>query len=429
MSNDEAKFSQQATALYAHDKIEAGFGSARPSRRSKPNMSLLVDQQRYHSYSGELAGAYTHSGSISGSSGGAAPAGKMRKSAASVRVPKTPPRDDPRSDPDFQFTKAELEEAALTDSSLSSIDSGSDESSDEDRSPSPQLKTKTQSDASNVKRAKLDAGRSLPALPSVPHQSSELEKLPTPLGQLPRIPKKPKPELKRSAATQDAKQASNKSSKKSRVLMASDSELSEDSASDLDAPAAESESQEKPLSAYAEFFKERLPEIRRKLPSAGFKQVSRIMSDMWDGLSVAETSVYKQLSDKNNKAFLARQSQSSASGKATKRPAPAPLDAGEAADAPAAKLKKKKPRAVSAVEDLAAPSRCTATAASRRPSLLCQREGCTQLAIEDPGWKRQFCSTQCCVRAVKATFQTFVREQLSVKAAADAGVKLSAGPS
>lgn len=117
---------------------------------------------------------------------------------------------------------------------------------------------------------------------------------------------------------------------------------------------------QKPLSAYALFFRDTQAAIKGQNPSATFGEVSKIVASMWDSLGEEQKQVYKRKTEAAKKEYL------------------------KAMDAY---------RAIQSTSD---------PPESPRPR--CVRVGCDRPPIESSEWDSEYCSSECVVRHCRDVF-------------------------
>ncbi|XP_025115225.1 thymocyte selection-associated high mobility group box protein TOX-like isoform X3 [Pomacea canaliculata] len=220
---------------------------------------------------------------------------------------------------------------------------------------------------------------------------------------------------------------------------------------------------QKPVSAYALFFRDTQAAIKGQNPSASFGEVSKIVASMWDGLDVQSKEVYKKKTELAKKEYLKQlaayrasqvsQSAAEESINMEKSPSPPSLQpmtlastAGTGAQAvnavsdihtvPQQQMQSQQLMGqypspphlqevpVSSYPNLASPTTLDPMIPSPhdnglfpQPAIhempphanaLCVRDGCHNMAVENPGWDAEYCSNECVVTHCRDIFTAWV---------------------
>ncbi|XP_006821180.1 TOX high mobility group box family member 3-like isoform X1 [Saccoglossus kowalevskii] len=208
---------------------------------------------------------------------------------------------------------------------------------------------------------------------------------------------------------------------------------------------------QKPVSAYALFFRDTQAAIKGQNPNASFGEVSKIVASMWDSLGVEQKQVYKQNTEAAKKEYLKKLAAYRAS-----LVSKAAVDQAETEDVSSHKQKKMTvtsntltsanttttmiqsiPRIIAPKPTPTASMPITVTmttvarSASQQPvvqtiitnpklqphmvhtnerkrSATCMRVGCENPAVESPDWDKEYCSNECVVSHCRDVFTAWV---------------------
>lgn len=156
---------------------------------------------------------------------------------------------------------------------------------------------------------------------------------------------------------------------------------------------------QKPVSAYALFFRDTQAAIKSENPSASFGEVSKIVASMWDSLDDEHKEVYKKKTEMAKKEYLKQLAAYRANM----------VCKGLLGD-PSVESTTKTAITKTTVES---PQR-ESSMLIPTPSLIeerkmrCIRNGCTNFAVDCPDWDREYCSNECVVTHCKDVFMAWV---------------------
>ncbi|XP_019638325.1 PREDICTED: TOX high mobility group box family member 3-like [Branchiostoma belcheri] len=190
---------------------------------------------------------------------------------------------------------------------------------------------------------------------------------------------------------------------------------------------------QKPVSAYALFFRDTQAAIKGQNPNATFGEVSKIVASMWDSLGEEQKQVYKKKTEAAKKEYLKqlaayraslvsqaavdqaesdeskKQNNISLSHSALRNIAPKPNMSPPANPAvvrtspPRHIMQQSPPHSHPAYTQMAPLQ--TQMQMSRQQ---CLRQGCENLAIESPDWDNEYCSNECVVSHCRDVFTAWV---------------------
>ncbi|XP_066289944.1 TOX high mobility group box family member 3-like isoform X2 [Branchiostoma lanceolatum] len=190
---------------------------------------------------------------------------------------------------------------------------------------------------------------------------------------------------------------------------------------------------QKPVSAYALFFRDTQAAIKGQNPNATFGEVSKIVASMWDSLGEEQKQVYKKKTEAAKKEYLKqlaayraslvsqaavdqaeseeskKQNNISLSHSALRNIAPKPNMSPPAnttvvrTSPPRHIMQQSPPHSHPAYTQMAPLQ--TQMHMSRQQ---CLRQGCENLAIESPDWDNEYCSNECVVSHCRDVFTAWV---------------------
>uniref|UniRef100_A0A8U7NME9 TOX high mobility group box family member 4 n=1 Tax=Corvus moneduloides TaxID=1196302 RepID=A0A8U7NME9_CORMO len=159
---------------------------------------------------------------------------------------------------------------------------------------------------------------------------------------------------------------------------------------------------QKPVSAYALFFRDTQAAIKGQNPNATFGEVSKIVASMWDSLGEEQKQVYKRKTEAAKKEYL----KALTAYKATLVPQNPGVGRGgqEWGRAPGAAPE---PDAVF-LPKVESPPQVELVAespvAAESPRSRCVRAGCENPPVASGDWDEEFCSSECLVRHCRDVF-------------------------
>ncbi|KAI6059780.1 TOX high mobility group box family member 4 [Aix galericulata] len=131
---------------------------------------------------------------------------------------------------------------------------------------------------------------------------------------------------------------------------------------------------QKPLSAYALFFRDTQAAIKGQNPNATFGEVSKIVASMWDSLGEEQKQVYKRKTEAAKKEYL----KALAAYRAILVESPTPMSLELVAESPAPGPESPRPR--------------------------CVRSGCDNPPVPSSDWDNEYCSSECVVKHCRDVF-------------------------
>lgn len=156
---------------------------------------------------------------------------------------------------------------------------------------------------------------------------------------------------------------------------------------------------QKPVSAYALFFRDTQAAIKSENPSASFGEVSKIVASMWDSLDDEHKEVYKKKTEMAKKEYLKQLAAYRANmvrkgllGDRLEESTTKTVVTKTATESPPPQ------------SSMLIPS----PSLTEERKMRCIRNGCTNFAVDCPDWDREYCSNECVVTHCKDVFMAWV---------------------
>uniref|UniRef100_A0A8C3HFM1 TOX high mobility group box family member 4 n=1 Tax=Chrysemys picta bellii TaxID=8478 RepID=A0A8C3HFM1_CHRPI len=176
---------------------------------------------------------------------------------------------------------------------------------------------------------------------------------------------------------------------------------------------------QKPVSAYALFFRDTQAAIKGQNPNATFGEVSKIVASMWDSLGEEQKQVYKRKTEAAKKEYLkalaayraiqVRQPVTLQPEEASpERPSPEPQGSPEPVEMITADV----------VPEVESPTQMDVELVSESPVGLsprprCVRSGCDNLPVSSSDWDNEYCSSECVVKHCRDVFLAWLASRNS----------------
>lgn len=208
------------------------------------------------------------------------------------------------------------------------------------------------------------------------------------------------------------------------------------------APADPNEPQ-KPLSAYALFFKDTVTNIRHQNPNCSFQELSRIVSSMWEVLDEETKNVYNKRNEEARieymhqmQLYMQKKQQEQPyelidNNAATMQSKPAIFKINRPAETSTVPTAVTTTAQVQVLNMTSTPQQTNAIVAQEptepiqstptesvpaATDQICSRQNCNKPAIVNPDWEDEYCSNECVVIHCRNVFNAWVQSNLDAKA-------------
>uniref|UniRef100_A0A8C4KEC7 TOX high mobility group box family member 4 n=1 Tax=Dromaius novaehollandiae TaxID=8790 RepID=A0A8C4KEC7_DRONO len=173
---------------------------------------------------------------------------------------------------------------------------------------------------------------------------------------------------------------------------------------------------QKPVSAYALFFRDTQAAIKGQNPNATFGEVSKIVASMWDSLGEEQKQVYKRKTEAAKKEYLkALAIQPLALAAAEEEEAsPERATAAELQGSP----EPVEMIAADVVPEVESPTQMAVelvaeSPAAESPRPRCVRSGCENPPVASSDWDNEYCSSECVVKHCRDVFLAWLASRNS----------------
>uniref|UniRef100_A0A8C6LG48 TOX high mobility group box family member 4 a n=1 Tax=Nothobranchius furzeri TaxID=105023 RepID=A0A8C6LG48_NOTFU len=175
---------------------------------------------------------------------------------------------------------------------------------------------------------------------------------------------------------------------------------------------------QKPVSAYALFFRDTQVAIKGQNPNASFGEVSKIVASMWDSLAEEQKQVYKRKTEAAKKDYLkalaAYRASQLSQMELTPSPPPPIIDLTSAA--PTSNISPEENTianicASNIILDVPEMTTCSRpgmeVSVSSEPTPVCVRAGCNNPAVDSDDWDKEYCSNECVATHCRNVFKAW----------------------
>ncbi|CAD5117776.1 DgyrCDS6520 [Dimorphilus gyrociliatus] len=177
---------------------------------------------------------------------------------------------------------------------------------------------------------------------------------------------------------------------------------------------------QKPVSAYALFFRDSQASIKTRNPNMSFGEVSKLVAHMWEDLDADSKAMYRKRTETAKKEYL-KQLAAYRASLVSKGPLEGEswsgVSSGSSADGSPPPVSTTYLSTPSIASPLPSPQAYGEQTVMPSGELMCVRQGCKNGAIHDPAWDRDYCSNECVATHCRDVFTQWVarQNQTSVK--------------
>uniref|UniRef100_A0A8D2ECQ3 TOX high mobility group box family member 4 n=1 Tax=Theropithecus gelada TaxID=9565 RepID=A0A8D2ECQ3_THEGE len=177
---------------------------------------------------------------------------------------------------------------------------------------------------------------------------------------------------------------------------------------------------QKPVSAYALFFRDTQAAIKGQNPNATFGEVSKIVASMWDSLGEKQKQVYKRKTEAAKKEYLKaltayidnQECQATVEtveldpAPPSQTPSPSPMATVDPASPAPASIEPPSPSQIDVELVSGSP-------VALSPQLRCLSSGCENTSTVSKDWNNEYCSNECVVKHCRDVFLIWVASRNS----------------